>query len=335
MPSRRLLAVVLAAAALTGATATPAPAALVFADPRDNLWIAEDDGSAARQLAGSAAIGTPVLSRDGTKVVFRSQPGRAMNELMLVPTDGGPARTLASFGAARDFRFALSPDGTKVAYSSRTALRVVDLPSGVTRTVASLRDFAAVDFSPDGTQLVFARTARGATRLKPRSDLYVVPTRGGTPRRLTRTGLAAEPRWGARGIAFTNYRVVHGYWAGGQLVGDLRTIRADGTGLRKIARGRARAHIDVGYHPLGWSDDGSRLIATNSYAQELTGFAVQFGAAGVVRRSYTSKRTPLAISRDGQEILATRGAGAEVQPFGGAPARRLALSYAAYLTWNR
>ncbi len=62
---------------------------------------------------------------------------------------------------------------------------------------------AGVDVSPDGRRLVYALTTRDLPRGRSNTDLYLLPAKGGEPRRLTWTDERAEasPRWSPRGDA--------------------------------------------------------------------------------------------------------------------------------------
>jgi tricorn protease len=65
-----------------------------------------------------------------------------------------------------------------VAYASD--LWVTTRTGGAARRITSTPDVESdPQFSPDGSMIAFSRTAAGNT------DVYVVPTAGGTPRRLT------------------------------------------------------------------------------------------------------------------------------------------------------
>jgi TolB protein len=96
---------------------------------------------------------------------------------------------------------AISPDGRSMALilskDGNPDLYVMDMAtrnlSRLTRTPAAVEGSPA--WSPDGSQIVYVSDASGSPQL------YVVSARGGTPVRITTTGLQnAAPDWGPNGL---------------------------------------------------------------------------------------------------------------------------------------
>jgi Tol biopolymer transport system component len=111
--------------------------------------------------------------------------------------------------------FGWSPDGGVVAFSEARAdwdgswISLLSLADSTTRQLTSPSgqevDYSPA-FSPDGTTVAFVRgTLAGAVE-----DLYVVPTAGGVPRRLTfdKTWIEGSPTWtpDGRDIVFSSAR---------------------------------------------------------------------------------------------------------------------------------
>jgi hypothetical protein len=120
-----------------------------------------------------------------------------------------------------------SPDGRRIAFTRAVGggieVWVMNADGGDQRPVTS----GAVDqdpvWSPDGSRIAFARG----------NEIYVVAARGGAPRNLTRHSSAdSEPCWSPDGslIGFTSDR-------GGSP--DIWTMRADGTGARRLTEAPA------------------------------------------------------------------------------------------------
>jgi hypothetical protein len=139
-----------------------------------NIWIANSDGTEARQLTFDGQAASPALSLDGQWVAFTSTAGNK-STVSLVSTAGGPVRSLNIPGIHDSWGPAFTPDAGKLAVVTRFnvkkrlvegetqeyathAVSLVDLNSGKIRHVlktpnhfieaGDLYDRLAV--SPDG-----------------------------------------------------------------------------------------------------------------------------------------------------------------------------------------
>ena len=122
----------------------------------DALWRADIDGANARPLlqtrdtfwyvqaprfspndcvAAFSAAGHTVTRGSGGKVAHLGVP----SDLFLVPCDGSGVRSVGQTGD--DVVPAWSPDGTKIAYVGQGGFFVLDVKTGVVRTVAQGQDF--------------------------------------------------------------------------------------------------------------------------------------------------------------------------------------------------
>ena len=122
----------------------------------DALWRADIDGANARPLlqtrdtfwyvqaprfspndcvAAFSAAGHTVTRGSGGKVAHLGVP----SDLFLVPCDGSGVRSVGQTGD--DVVPAWSPDGTKIAYVGQGGFFVLDVKTGVARTVAQGQDF--------------------------------------------------------------------------------------------------------------------------------------------------------------------------------------------------
>jgi Tol biopolymer transport system component len=151
------------------------------------------------RLTDNPGDGFPTWSPDGRQIaflrIFEKEKG-----IYVVPSLGGTEHRLylgpSSFSGGLDW----SPDGSVLAFPESSP---VDLHSWIallsfadltTRPLTSPpqqeRDVTPV-FSPDGSQLAFARGSIGGWG----KDLFVVPIKGGEPRRLTFDNASRFPAW--------------------------------------------------------------------------------------------------------------------------------------------
>ena len=138
----------------------------------------------------------------------------ASDDLARVKGNAAIASTIDSFFAVRTFeQAAISPDGKKVAWvetllgkdgvpDGTSAILVADAsnfaaPAKVTASSgADLHTEGSVAWSPDSKSLAFLSDAASPGQ----SQIYVVPTSGGTPKQLTHVkGLLAAPAWAPDG----------------------------------------------------------------------------------------------------------------------------------------
>ncbi len=124
----------------------------------------------------------PALSPDGATLFFALR-----GDIWRAPAAGGEAVRL-TLHEASDVRPRVSPDGAKVAFSSKRGgggydVWVMPAEGGVPRQITfhEAADLVS-DWSPDGSRILFFSNRAGTF------DLYVVPAEGGTPRRLTYDG---------------------------------------------------------------------------------------------------------------------------------------------------
>lgn len=183
---------------------------LVHVSSRDGdpeLYALPLDGGAARRLTSHPAEDlAPRVSPDGRVIVFTSSRGgsdalyvlreapEAPSPLHRAPLDPGPKASAAREDVERDAAF--TPDGREVVFAARRGgghLRVwaVEVATGSARALTDgKQDDDQPAVTPDGREVVFARGEAG------RSQLWVVPLRGGEARQLTRgSGARWLPQW--------------------------------------------------------------------------------------------------------------------------------------------
>jgi dipeptidyl aminopeptidase/acylaminoacyl peptidase len=297
----RVLLVLLA----TLVAAPPANAAIVYSrgNVSRSVYIANDDGSGSRRLTSGES---PHLSPDGQAVIYVSGATEALPELREIPAAGGDSKLLVKpyqFGS-----FAWSADGRYVAVESyrlnRTPnLVLVDRAAGTTRTVAT-GTFYGATFSPDSTQLLYARTGQ-KNALYPKSNLEIVPTAGGTPRVLFTDGRAQYPLWGPTRIVYDRWQKPARKQDGPKL--NLWLVNADGSGRHQLTHDKV-PFLQAGLTPTAWSADGTRLLT--EFGGQDTAYAVTVdpvtGKEKVVGKKFEGF-IATALSKDGTTILGSSG----------------------------
>ncbi len=145
--------------------------------------------------------------------------GSAGTGIYLVPMDGATAPTFWATGSAP----AWFPDSRRIVFSRDNDLWVVALgASTASRLTSDSGDERAPQVSPDGRRVAFYSTRSGY------QDLWVVPSDGGPPGRLTDSAIAVDdprfvPAWSPDGkrIAYISNR--GDYWSDDLWVTDVET----------------------------------------------------------------------------------------------------------------
>ncbi|MBI5876930.1 MAG: S9 family peptidase [Chloroflexi bacterium] len=155
------------------------------------LYVMPADGGESRKLTSlPGGAGAAVWSPDGSRILFAA---RAYTETP--PTDE-KAKALWAQRPKVINHAHYKDDGQGYTYDAVTQLFVVPAAGGEARALtATARDNRAPAWSPDGTQIAFARMrdSAGAYNL---TDIWLLDADGGNARRLTETvGRATSPTW--------------------------------------------------------------------------------------------------------------------------------------------
>lgn len=310
-----------AAAAATGTLLAAAPAHATLAYVRGlsqgapAVWVAGDDGSNARRLAGGFA---PRVSPDGAQVAYLS--GRRRVDLRVRGAAGGPSRLLARNVWNYD-QLQWSPDGTRLSVVTGPELgpyrlSVVTVATGASRRLAR-GYFHGLSFSPDGASVVFSRAFADGEPI--RANLYTASLAGGGLTRITDDENATAPVWGPQRIAFNRSRPARRRGDLDKL--DIYTVAPDGTERRRLTRTQV-PFLLAGLVPRAWSEDGRRILA--AYEGRNTSEAWRVNAETGAAADATGGFDGVAgwgLSQDGASILAATGS------FGNPPGDVIAVAW--------
>ncbi len=252
-------------------------ARLVYAD-LEALW-AVDGLNGVRQLATGETLNTPLLSSDGTYVVYRTQRQGTM-ELWGVAWRGGAPKLLLNESE-------LSREGLDALHTERRlqdvrwvpgrlalALNIVQAPSPTAPDAQAVVELWELDvttgalryltplgrayrpyYSPDGAQ--FALLEYG-TETDPRGNLYLVSADGRNRRlALSFSGIPASLSYDTQVAWLPDSSAL---WAAVPISDSLAAGRLYGTALYKVdVTGKAQEMGSIDASQVAWSPDGRRL----------------------------------------------------------------------------
>ena len=184
-------------------------------DTEQGLTVMNADGSDAVAITSAGEGSTPDWSPDGTRILFTD-----------VDHDGRYVRISEGSSVLASHIFAVNPDG-----SGKQQL-----------TSGPYSDYGG-SWSPDGSQIVFARSALGE------EGLYVMDADGSHLTRIS-NHLDTDPDWSSNGSQIVYSRSTR----------DDATIfvmKADGSDVRKLTSGSGTFDTSP-----AWSPDGSRIAFT-------------------------------------------------------------------------
>jgi len=276
-----------------------------------SIWVAEDSGASPRLIVPAGGGFEPKIAPDASAVAFASLPVHGNPALELVPVAGGAPTTLAANEANMN-NTAWSPDAKSIATATgqsggRETLVLITLATKATRVIAT-GSFQGVSFSPDSTQLAYARAPND--RVFPTaSDIYTVPIAGGASVRITSNHRSTTPVWGPTKIAFARTRKAPGRREDAPK-SNIWLMNVDGSQVRQLTYQKA-PYLLSGPVPLQWSASGAQLLAQFGGQDTIYGETVN-PRTGAVRTLTAKKSVALqliaaGISRDGSTVLGATG----------------------------
>jgi len=160
------------------------------ADDGDEIWLMDPDGGSRRRVSAGGSYGALRWSPDGHALAW-------IAPAVVGPYEGEPGARIV----ADEIGYRHLDDGYRQGKLGQ--LFVMDVGDGRPRGVLESDpnrelDVRELDWSPDGSFLVFAAKARDDLGRNLNTDLWVVDAAGGDPLRLTdNPGMDSAPRWHA------------------------------------------------------------------------------------------------------------------------------------------
>lgn len=210
---------------------SPDGSRIAFTSTRDGLglgiWVVSVAGGEPVKLTGSNGR-TPDWSPDGSRIAY-SGFGNGQGDIFVMNANGTGQSALTNT-AAFEVDPVWSPDGSRIAFTSyqngEAQVWVVNADGSNPVQLTTATDGVVAytpSWSPDGTKIVFVAFRGGG------QDIWIMNANGsGQTRLVTLSGLKANPRWSAHGIAFD--ATVNG-------TTQLFLVNPDGTGLTQLTRG--------------------------------------------------------------------------------------------------
>lgn len=216
---------------------------------------------------------SPTWSPDGTQIAF----ARSNQGLFVLPALGGTARKVADIGQNSEPHLAWSTDAETLFLTDRVGpdapyrLFQLDLTTGtrtpLTTPPASYLGDTYPAVSPDGAWVAFARRSTHA------AELYLLPTAGGLPRRLTHDAAnLAGLAWTAdsQHLLFSSTRGgSFALWQLGLADGTVQPLPYEGAEIRtpsvqgeRLAFVQVTRTVDLWHHRPATGDTVQRLLAS-------------------------------------------------------------------------
>jgi Tol biopolymer transport system component len=184
------------------------------------LVVTEGDGTNKQRIRNTRFASQPAFVPDGKWIAYTRRNKSGTRSIFRIRPNGKRRKRLASGSDP-----AWSPDGKTIAYTSNGSIRTMRASGRRKRRL--LPNASAPDWAPGGKSIAFVRDGR----------IWVADASGANPFVITEALPAkrrdAEPAWSPKGDRIAYAQI---FQARSPLAG-IHTIRPDGTGDRRIARG--------------------------------------------------------------------------------------------------
>ena len=252
-----------------------------------DIFTVNIDGTGLQQLTtDSLNEVTPKWSPDGTQIVYCIDVDTVNSDIYLMNADGSNKKRLTTF-PGDDSHPNWSPDGKRIIFNSaqntpdyhlpwprqRIEVFTMNIDGSDKKQITNLKTISTYpSFSPDGKYIVFRSVIEqpslnwDLSAAKRNSEIFVMNADGsGTKNLSANIAYDGWPSWSPDGewILFTSNRT------GPANIGQLYTIKKDGTGLRQITNGPGS------FIQATWSA-GKKIFAHQHWETEDFGNIVSF-----------------------------------------------------------
>ncbi|MCG2677937.1 Ig-like domain-containing protein [bacterium] len=224
---------------------------LLYID-RENIWIANADGSGRRNLTKKAGnYFGPMWLKGNKKIIFELD-----SDLWMMNRDGNDKRPLTTGKAVVSHEFLPSPDGKKVAFLSKNGeVRVVDIEKGTEARIFSPENPKKSNlglgcpflWSPDSAYLLYNRLSKEKIL-----DIWMASSDGKEEKPLTKN------RWESNdwGFKFSSDGKKIAYAIGGALY----IMDNEGSDKKKVS-----GDIELNEDKFSFSPDGRQILFLANY----------------------------------------------------------------------
>ena len=258
-----------------------------------SVWAVPVQGKAEQNVTGIPVRLTEPMgayledwSGDGNWIAFNARDG-----VYVIPSSGGAARRVLgpqehNYQSWIDYRLSLSPDGSRLAYSSgsvdESTVRLVATGGGVSRTITSEKGAVMPAFSPDGKSVAFVTERTDYQERLRQGKLWVASTEGAELVVLVSSlpGSPSFPVWSPDGtmIAFLQRPE---RWQEGKP--DLRIVRVSAEGKPVGEPTRFELPFQTPSMPARWTSDNKiGLFAWNQEQEAIYTVPASGGRAAQV-----------------------------------------------------
>jgi TolB protein len=244
----------------------------------EDIFVMNADGGDVRQItSGTAYDYNPTFSPDGETIAFVREAFGSGTDIFTIKLDGTALTQLTNTPTMDEGSLAFSPTGDEVVFSragSRNSeILVVNSDGTETENLTKTRrvDEYHPDWSPDGQKITFTSYPFGrAGGEQENADISVMNAADGSERKDLTDGPAFEdsPVFSPDGTRIAFCKITFSRTRGER--GDIFTMKADGTGTRRVTDTRA-----FEYEPAWQPTDGSVAATGTLQSQGITTY--QYG----------------------------------------------------------